>query len=190
MIWSKCLDFESEFVKNFGLTVVYVVLVLSGKVVITVVVVKIVVVTGCETSYLYSNSTLVKFSQKESIFLMRHLVGRLATCTRSIPHVAAICYAHDKEHMYIHTSANSKKGKNIQKNSHVSLIVDEYLEWQDYRGILVHGRAFFHKDDSLHERAKELIYKKYPKWEKIYPITAGEPILVIKPIKILNWGLN
>ena len=139
-----------------------------------------------------AKARMPKFSPIEQRYLNEHYVGRLATATKNgIPHVAAVCYASDEELLYIDTDYESKKGRNIQRNNRVAFIVDEYISWEKTPSYLIaEGEAAFKTGGPLFEKGRELIYAKYPKWEKEYPIAKNKShILVIKPTKIIGWNL-
>ena len=132
-----------------------------------------------------------KFSQKELEFLKKQQVGRLATLSRDqSPHVTPLCYATDGERLYLNTTYDSKKARNIRENSKVSFVVDEFICWGDFRGMIVSGKAEFVLRGKLHQIGRDLIYKKYPKWQESYPIEEGnEYVLMITPTKVICWGL-
>lgn len=133
-----------------------------------------------------------KFSPVEQRYLDEHHVGRLATATKDgVPHIAVVCYASDEELLYIDTDYGSKKGRNIRRNNRVAFIVDEYISWEKTPSyVIAEGEAAFKTSGPLFERGRELIYAKYPKYEKEYPITEDKShILTIKPAKIISWNL-
>jgi len=132
-----------------------------------------------------------KFSQKELEFLKKQQVGRLATVSRDqSPHVTPLCYATDGERLYLNTAYDSKKAKNIRENPKVSFVVDEFIGWENYRGVIVNGKAELVVRGKLHQTGRDFIYKKYPKWQEVYPIQEGSDyILVITPTKIISWNL-
>ncbi len=134
---------------------------------------------------------LENFSQKELKFLERQQVGRLATISKNqIPHVTPLCYASDEERIFLSTGYDSKKARNMKANPRVAFVVDEFNSWEDYRGMMVRGNAEFVLRGKLHQIGRDLIYKKYPKWEESYPIQEGsEHVLVITPTKVVSWNL-
>jgi len=83
------------------------------------------------------------FSQAERIFLNKLRVARIATLDSddNFPHIVPICYVFDQDSFYTLLSKNSKRLKNLDKRSEVSLLFDEYQEkngkWVALRGILV-----------------------------------------------------
>jgi nitroimidazol reductase NimA-like FMN-containing flavoprotein (pyridoxamine 5'-phosphate oxidase superfamily) len=44
-----------------------------------------------------------------------------------VPHVTAVAYASDEDHVYIRTEPGSKKVRNLEENNKVAFIVDESL---------------------------------------------------------------
>jgi len=135
------------------------------------------------------------FSQKELEYLEKKelLLGRLATALRNrLPHVTPVAYATDGERLYACTQYDSKKARNIRENPKVSFLVDDYLSWEKIRGVLVSGKAELILKGKLHQIGRDLLYKKYPKYQKDYPIQKGgfsEYIFVITPTKVISWGL-
>ncbi len=119
-------------------------------------------------------------------------MGRLATISRNqVPHVIPLCYACDEERIYLNTGFDSKKARNIKENPKVAFAVDEFIRWGDFRGMMVTGKAEFVVKGKLHQIGRDLIYKKYPKWEESYPIHEGsDHILVITPTEVVSWNLQ
>lgn len=132
-----------------------------------------------------------KFSQQEYEFLKKQHVGRLATNTKErVPHVAAVSYANDEDLIYISTDYESKKGRNIRRNNKVAFIVDDYINWEKTIGVIIEGEANFTIKGSFFRNGKNLLYEKYPKWERDYPLTEEQSyVLIIKPTNIISWGL-
>jgi len=135
---------------------------------------------------------LVRFSSKEREYLESQMVGRLATSSETgVPHVAPVCYASNPERVYIHTGRNSKKMRNILKNNRVAFVADDYVDWGKFRAVVIQGVAEVLERGKEYETGRTLIYSKYPRWEKEYPIVeGGEALIVIAPQKTLSWGLE
>lgn len=117
-------------------------------------------------------------------------MGRIATVSRDqSPHVTPVAFASDEERMYLNISHNSKKARNIRRNPRVQFVVDDLLSFEEFRGVLVSGKAELISSGKFHEVGRDLIYRKYPKFQEQYPIREGElNILVITPTKIRSWG--
>jgi len=140
------------------------------------------------------------FSQKELEFLRDQQVGRLATVSRDqFPHVTPVAYATDGERLYLNIKYDSKKARNIRENPKVAFVVDDFTSWEgcwgcakSIRGVMVSGKAELISRGKIHQIGRDLIYKKYPKYQENFPIEQGgwsAYILVITPTKVISWGL-
>ena len=130
------------------------------------------------------------FSQKELEYLRGQQLGRIATVSRDqSPHVTPVAFASDEGRMYLNIQHDSKKARNIRRNPRVQFVVDDLLSFEEFRGVLVSGKAELISSGKFHEIGRDLIYSKYPKFQEQYPIQEGElNILVITPTKIRSWG--
>ena len=135
---------------------------------------------------------MAKFSQKELEYLEEQQVGRIATVSNvQSPHVTPVAFASDEERMYLNIQHESKKARNIRSNPRIQFVVDDVPYFEDFRGVLVSGKAELISSGKLHEIGRNLLYRKYPKYQEQYPIQEGgfsKYILVITPTKIRNWG--
>jgi len=133
------------------------------------------------------------FSQKESEYLREQQVGRLATVSRKqIPQVTPVGFGVDEDRVYLNIKHTSKKARNIMSNPRVSFVVDDMPSWEVIRAVLVSGKADLISSGKLHETGRDLIYKKYPRYEEDYGVREdgwSKYILVITPIKVSSWGL-
>ncbi len=134
------------------------------------------------------------FSQKELEYLRGQQLGRIATVSRDhSPHVTPVAFASDEERMYLNITRDSKKAGNIRRNPRVQFVVDDLLSFEEFRGVIVSGKAELISCGKFHEIGRDLIYSKYPKYQKQYPIQEGgwsNHILVITPTKVRSWGLT
>jgi len=135
---------------------------------------------------------MATFSQKELEYLRGQQLGRIATVSRDqSPHVTPVAFASDEERMYLNIQHDSKKARNIRRNPRIQFVVDDLLSFEEFRGVLVSGKAELISSSKLHEIGQDLIYRKYPKYQEQYPIQEGgwsKYILVITPTKIRSWG--
>ena len=135
---------------------------------------------------------MVIFSKKELDYLKGQQLGRIACVSKDqSPHVTPVAFASAENKIYLNIEYNSKKAKNIRRNPKVKFLVDDLLSFEDFRGVLVNGEAELISSGSHHEIARDLIYKKYPKYEEQYPIQEegwSKYILVISLTKISSWG--
>ena len=135
---------------------------------------------------------MVTFSQIELEYLRGQQLGRIATVSRDqSPHVTPVAFASDEERLYLNIQHDSKKARNIRSNPRIQFVVDDAPTWETFRGVLISGKAELISSGKFHEIGRDLIYRKYPKFEEDYPIQEGSLtnlILVITPTKIINWG--
>ena len=90
---------------------------------------------------------------------------------------------------------NLKRAKNIQGNTNVALLIDEYNEdWTKLYFIMIQGKASIiggkksHQNElPLLEKAHKLLYDKYSQYQKI---GIGEYIIMIIPQKVITWKNN
>lgn len=145
------------------------------------------------SAYLILGKKMGIFSQKELEYLREQQLGRLATVSKDqIPHVTPVAFATDGERLYLNIEHDSKKARNIRENPRVSFVVDDLLSFEKFRAVLVSGKAELISRGKLHQIGRDLIYKKYPKYQESYPIEEGgwsKYILVITPTKVISWGL-
>ncbi len=127
-------------------------------------------------------------------YLRGQVVGRIATVSRDqSPHVTPVAFASDEERLYLNIEHDSKKARNIRRDPRIQFVVDDVPTFEKFRGVLISGKAELISSGKLHEIGRDLIYEKYPRYEKDYPIREdGENkyILVITPIKVRSWGLS
>jgi len=117
-------------------------------------------------------------------------VARLATHgDQGRIHLVPVCYAYDGKDIFIGTSLDSKKVKNVRRNSSVAFVVDFYVEdWSKLKGVMIQGRAEVIERGKEFEEAKKLLYEKYHQYEATAPIEEGESAIIkIKPEKVVSW---
>ncbi|MHA1910940.1 MAG: pyridoxamine 5'-phosphate oxidase family protein [Candidatus Kariarchaeaceae archaeon] len=135
---------------------------------------------------------MVKISQKELDYLLGQQLGRIATVSSDhSPHVTPVAFASDEERLYLNIEHSSKKAKNIRSNSKVQFVVDDFLSFEEFRGVLIRGEAELISSGDFHEIGRNLIYSKYPNYQEQYPIQEdgwSKYILVITPTKVSSWG--
>jgi coenzyme F420-0:L-glutamate ligase / coenzyme F420-1:gamma-L-glutamate ligase len=131
-------------------------------------------------------------------FITNHRVAHLATVDlEGQPLVVPICYVFDSRNIY---SAIDQKPKsvpakrltrlrNIQSNSKVSLVVDDYSDdWDNLAYVLVTGRAILlwpTTDPAEHAEAVVLLRRKYEQYTGMAIET--RPVVKIQPVKIKMW---
>jgi PPOX class probable F420-dependent enzyme len=122
--------------------------------------------------------------------LREERVARLATHgDQGRIHLVPVCYAYDGKDIFIGTSLDSKKVKNVRRNNSVAFVVDFYVEdWSKLKGVMIQGRAEVIEKGKEFEEAKKLLYEKYPQYEATAPIEEGESAIIkIKPERVVSW---
>lgn len=135
---------------------------------------------------------MVTFSQKELEYLKGQQIGRIATTSKDqIPQVTPVAFATDEGKVYMNIQYDSKKARNIRVNPRISFVVDDCPTWETFRGVLISGKAQLILEGKPHQIGRDLLYKKYPKYQKDFSIEEGvwsKYILIITPTKIGSWG--
>jgi PPOX class probable F420-dependent enzyme len=137
--------------------------------------------------------------QSTAEFIRGHRVGRLATVGADLqPAVIPVCYVFDGEHIYTPIDEKPKsvdagalqRVRNIQVNSRVALVVDDYSEdWGKLIYVLVSGNAeIISPSDGApeHERAIELLRDKYEQYRSMK--LDERPMIKITPLRIKRWS--
>ena len=122
--------------------------------------------------------------------LREERVARLATHSdQGRIHLVPVCYAYDGRDIFIGTSMDSKKVRNVKRNSSVAFVVDFYVEdWSKLKGVMIQGKAEVVEGGRVFEEAKKLLYEKYPQYEASAPIEEGQSVIIkITPEKIVSW---
>jgi len=124
-------------------------------------------------------------TSKQLNFLKAHEVCRLATASKDAkPHVVPVIYTLDGESVIVAIDYGTKKLKNLQENSKIALVVDDY---HPNHAVMVEG------DCEILERGKEylrllrILFDRFEYYRK-NPWGEGEsPILKIRPTKAISW---
>jgi PPOX class probable F420-dependent enzyme len=128
-------------------------------------------------------------------------VARLATVDSECkPHLIPVVFVFDNDCYFIPIDEKAKRSrpeklkrvKNIQQNSNVTILIDEYNEdWRKLYFIMIQGRASIiggreleRHERLLLERAHKLLSDKYLQYQKI---GIGEYIIMIIPQKVITW---
>lgn len=96
--------------------------------------------------------------------LDRRMVMRLSTVDpRGRPHVVPIWYYADREYdaVYFSTPEDTRKVRDIEENSYVSLTVDEGQYYFELRAVVLEGKANVVKDDAEREHVEREWCRKY-----------------------------
>jgi PPOX class probable F420-dependent enzyme len=116
-------------------------------------------------------------TQRRFVSLAR--VARLATSGPSgQPHVVPVCPALEGDRIAI-ASEPGRKVKNLRENPRASIVFDAYHEdWDANHQVGIAGSASVVSDGPDWELGKRLLDQKYPQYEPMYPITAGQTLVI------------
>jgi len=128
-------------------------------------------------------------------------VARLATVDSECkPHLIPVVSVFDNYSYFIPIDEKTKRSrpeklkraKNIQQNSNVTLLIDDYNEnWRKLYFIMIQGKASIIGGKQLEqnellllEKAHKLLFDKYLQYQKI---GIGEYVIMIIPQKVITW---
>ena len=124
-------------------------------------------------------------------------IAHLATADRDAnPHVIPVCCVSDGNAIFSVLDQKPKtvrlndlkRVKNILSNPKVSLVIDHYDDnWQELWYLLVMGNANVIETGQTHSRAIDLLHIKYPQYNNMD--IDNNPIIEIKPTRIISWGI-
>ncbi|MFQ5761656.1 MAG: TIGR03668 family PPOX class F420-dependent oxidoreductase [Candidatus Bathyarchaeia archaeon] len=134
-------------------------------------------------------------SEHVKLYIAEHRVGRLATADeKGHPHVIPVCYAFDGKIVYSCVDEKPKtkppnsleRVRNIRRNPHVALVIDEYSEdWSSLNYVVISGEANVMLQCAEHMKALRLLREKYPQYEAMR--LEDKPVLKITPRKVTAW---
>lgn len=138
---------------------------------------------------------MIAFSDWENRFIRDQRVAHLATVdSNAQPHAVPIVYAFDGQRIFTPVDEKPKKVgayqlqrvRNIQENSRVALIIDEYSEdWNRLAWLQIRGEAKIVTSGNLYVSGVQLLSSKYPQYQEM-PL-ARRPLIVIAPEKVTGW---
>ena len=128
-------------------------------------------------------------------------VARLATVNSECkPHLVPVVFVFDNYCYFIPIDEKTKRSrpeklkraKNIQQNSNVTLLIDDYNEnWRKLYFIMIQGIALLvgnksEQDQSQNhiERAHKLLSEKYFQYREV---GIGDYVIMIYPQKVITW---
>ena len=106
------------------------------------------------------------------------------------PHVTPISPVLDLDRIVFATEGDTVKVRNLRGNESVAMSADEYDEdWSKLRSVIVFGRAQLIEQGFEWERARNLLYEKYPQYPSEAPIEEGSTVIVDVTLdRIVTWG--
>lgn len=133
----------------------------------------------------------MKLTKTEIEFVEPARVARLATVdSRGVLHNVPICPVFAAGSFYFGTEANSRKVRNIQANTNVALVFDDYTEcWSCLRGLMIQGHARVVGKQEFRVLRKKF-YDKFLQYEQAAPLDEKDSVIIeIVPRTKFGWGL-
>lgn len=134
--------------------------------------------------------------QAMSVFLGQQKVCRLATVDRQgQPHVVPVWHILLDGELYIETSPRSKKGRNLQANQKVALVVDGGDSFESYKGVMIQGTVEFVNDKRMLQQFRDAMAQRYfgtaehPGYKNL--VSGPDPLLMkVVPKKVVTWDYS
>lgn len=128
------------------------------------------------------------FPSAEKRFLEKNEIARLATISADgMPHVVPVSYVFRDGIFLIAVDYQTKKYRNILRNTLVALVVDTV---SPNRGVMVQGHAEIFEKGLEFRRAYEVFHKKFS-WVRADPWKEGEvPFIRIKASTKASWSFR
>ena len=138
----------------------------------------------------------MQLTPRASRFIRSARVAHLATAdVDGVPHVIPICFVFDGKYFYSSIDEKPKRTapqklkrlRNIAENPWVSLVIDRYDEdWSRLGYALVFGKARILSSGAKHDKAVQLLRKKYPQYRRM--AIDRRPIICIATARVRCWG--
>ena len=116
----------------------------------------------------------------EARFVADARVGHVGTARAGQwPHVVPVCHVLDGDRIVI-ASAYDRKIADLRENASITYCVDAYSEdWDEgLAQVIVSGEAYLVESGPEFERDRNLLYEKFPQYERVAPIEEGSTVIV------------
>jgi nitroimidazol reductase NimA-like FMN-containing flavoprotein (pyridoxamine 5'-phosphate oxidase superfamily) len=106
------------------------------------------------------------------------------------PHLVPISPVVDLDRIVFATESDTAKVRNLRADARVRLGADAYDEdWKKLRSVIAVGEAQIIEAGFEWERARTLLYEKYPQYPTEAPITEGSTVIVdVRVDRVITWG--
>lgn len=134
-----------------------------------------------------------RLSKPVEALLRWERVCRIATAgRRGLPHLVPVCHVLRGGKIYFGSGKDGRKVENVRENPQIALTVDLYSEeWSGLRGAMIQGRARLIERGPAFQRARRLLYAKYPQYPKEAALSPSDSVIVeVTPTRIFPWGLD
>ena len=116
----------------------------------------------------------------EARFLSEARVGHVGTAQAGRwPHVVPVCHVLDGDRIII-ASAYDRKIADLRENASITYCVDAYSEDWDagLAQVIVSGEAYLVESGPEFERDRNLLYEKFPQYQRVAPIEEGSTAII------------
>lgn len=132
---------------------------------------------------------MIKFNDKETIFLKELEEARIATSHDDIPHVKPVSFVFENNSIVIATDYKTRTFTNIKSNSNISVVIDIYKSG-GHKAVCIQGKAEIIEEGPEFKRFYDVFYEKFA-WVRNDPWNEKEaPFLKIIPNHKVSWGLS
>lgn len=131
----------------------------------------------------------IEFTTKQKRFLDYMRVGRLGSTDGKSIHLVPICPVFDGEKIYMATHGKTRKVKNLRAHREATLLIDQYSEdWLRHVAVMMAGTVDVLDGGAEFERAKNLLKAKFSQYNELFPIEAGESVVLrFDPATVVSW---
>jgi len=116
----------------------------------------------------------------EARFVSDARVGHVGTARAGQwPHVVPVCHVLDGDRLLI-ASAYDRKIADLRENASITYCVDAYSEdWDnELAQVIVSGEAYLVESGPEFRRDRNLMYEKFPQYERVAPIEEGSSVII------------
>lgn len=132
---------------------------------------------------------MIKFNDKETIFLKELEEARIATSHDDIPHVKPVSFVFENNSIVIATDYKTRTFTNIKSNSNIGVVIDIYKSG-GHKAVCIQGKAEIIEEGPEFKRFYDVFYEKFA-WVRNDPWNEKEaPFLKIIPNHKVSWGLS
>ena len=124
----------------------------------------------------------------EARFVSDARVGHVGTARAGQwPHVVPVCHVLDGDRIVI-ASAVDRKIADLRENASITYCVDAYSEdWDNgLAQVIVSGEAYLVESGPSWDRDRNLMYEKFPQYERVAPIDAGSTLFIEFKIDLVH----
>ena len=109
-------------------------------------------------------------------------------------HIVPIVFVIDGDTLYSATDAGPrpvKRLRNLERDHRVTVLVDVYDEdWSKVWWVRIRGRGRAVGDGPERDRARSLLFQKYPQFEDAPPTEAAGPVMAVDVEEWSGWAFS